>query len=155
MRQVEGLEIRESGVEGYGCYTTRAFAAGEVVVRQEGWECATADLPPGALALQIGPDRWLCGDEEDLHPSDVINHGCEPNLAFVEGSLTLAALRDLAPGEELCFDYLTAMDLPGWSFACACGAPTCRGRVTGWSDAPSALREARRPWALAWLAALR
>lgn len=154
MVKVEGLEIRESGVQGTGCFTTRAFRAGEVVVRQEGTVCTTEELPPGVLSLQIGPDLWLCGDEEDLHPSDVINHSCEPNLAFLEGTLVLRALRDLAPGEELSFDYVTAMDLPGWGFACACGAPTCRGWVTGWTDAPVALREARRPWALAWLAAL-
>jgi hypothetical protein len=42
----------------------------------------------------------------------------------------LFALRDIRPGEELCFDYSTTVP-PGWSSAdwsmeCRCGSAMCR-----------------------------
>jgi hypothetical protein len=40
-------------------------------------------------------------------------------------------MRDIGPGEEITFDYAMS-DGSGYDeFACACGAATCRGRVTG------------------------
>lgn len=40
-------------------------------------------------------------------------------------------MRPVAAGEELCFDYAMSDTDPYDEFACACGAATCRGTVTG------------------------
>ena len=77
-------------------------------------------------AMQIGPDTYLVEDIEKPQLDDFINHGCEPNLGFLTGSLTLYSLRDIAPGEELLFDYSTCMNEPGWMIRCRCGAKSCR-----------------------------
>ena len=65
-----------------------------------------------------------------------INHSCEPNLeAEQEGDrVFLRALRDIAPGEELFFDYGLVIDsriTPTLKkeYACWCGTPTCRGTM--------------------------
>jgi hypothetical protein len=41
------------------------------------------------------------------------------------------AMRDLAVGEEICFDYATTDSSDYDEFQCACGTPSCRGKVTG------------------------
>nr|WP_277350059.1 SET domain-containing protein-lysine N-methyltransferase [Nonomuraea sp. FMUSA5-5] len=58
------------------------------------------------------------------------NHSCDPNLWWT-GPYTLAARRDLRPGEEVTSDYATSTADPGFALDCRCGTPLCRGRVTG------------------------
>ncbi len=62
--------------------------------------------------------------------ADFINHCCNPN-AGLSGQLALVALRDIAPGEEVCFDYAMTDGSVYDEFPCSCGAANCRGRVTG------------------------
>jgi uncharacterized protein len=57
------------------------------------------------------------------------NHSCAPNAESVnvKGRIWLRALRDVARGEEITYDY-------GYSFreapaACRCGAPDCAGVI--------------------------
>jgi hypothetical protein len=40
------------------------------------------------------------------------------------------ALRDISPGEELTHDWATTDD-DDYAMACRCGAPVCRGVITG------------------------
>jgi hypothetical protein len=40
-------------------------------------------------------------------------------------------MRDILPGEEICFDYAMSDSTPYDEFICGCGAPNCRGTVTG------------------------
>jgi hypothetical protein len=55
----------------------------------------------------------------------------------LNGQITLIALRDIAVGEEVCFDYATCDGSPYDEFECECGAPSCRKHITG--------RDWRRP----------
>lgn len=63
-------------------------------------------------------------------PADFINHSCSPN-AGICGQIVLVAMRDIAAGEEITFDYAMADSSSFDEFECACGAVTCRGRVSG------------------------
>ena len=47
------------------------------------------------------------------------------------GQISVVALRDIYPGEEVCFDYAMSDSVPYDEFTCACGELNCRGRVTG------------------------
>jgi hypothetical protein len=49
----------------------------------------------------------------------------------MSSSITLVTLRDIWPGEELCFDYAMSDSTPYCEFTCGCGAPSCRGEITG------------------------
>lgn len=83
-------------------------------------------------------ERSLCLQVEDRHflvprpigEGDYVNHSCNPN-AGLSGQIGLVAMRDIKIGEEVCFDYAMCDTMPYDEFACLCGAPTCRGMVTG------------------------
>lgn len=80
------------------------------------------------LLLQVEEDAYLLSEKEST--ADWFNHSCEPNAGMC-GPITLVALRDVDAGEEICFDYAMSDGSDYDQFDCACGAPTCRGRVTG------------------------
>jgi uncharacterized protein len=82
--------------------------------------------------------RYSVQVEENLYlvttraydPADYINHSCAPNLGM-SGQIALVAMRDIAVGEEVCFDYAMTDGSAYDEFECACGAPNCRRNVTG------------------------
>ena len=80
-------------------------------------------------SLQVEEDLYLVPDAVD-EPADFVNHACEPN-AVLSGQITLVARRDIEIDEEICFDYAMSDGGPYDEFECACGAPNCRGKITG------------------------
>lgn len=63
-------------------------------------------------------------------PPDFINHSCEPN-AGLDGQITIVAMQRIQPGDEVTIDYAMCDGTAYDEFDCACGAPACRGRVSG------------------------
>lgn len=128
------VEVRLSGVEGRGVFAARDIKAGEFVCSLSGRlvPSSTAQGPDyDRMALQISDDWWL---EEEGHPDDFINHRCDPNLRFSPQGDFFQALKAIRKGEELFFDYATSVYFGGWSVECLCGAPNCRGQITGFED---------------------
>jgi uncharacterized protein len=129
----------ESNGRGFGLYAVEPIEAGELLVRWGGavlGRSGFAGLPAAlrAITLQIDDDRFLV----PIHPcaADRVNHSCEPN-AGMSGPFSLVALRVILPGEEMCYDYAMSDGSDYDEFECHCGAPSCRGRVSG--------RDWRRP----------
>lgn len=151
MLNTDLVETRGSDVSGHGVFARRPIARGERVLECVGRLVSGADVYEGLRAMQVGPDLWLAEDPDRPDASDYVNHGCEPNLGFVDGSRWLFALRDIAAGEELLWDYSTAQDEPGWAVPCRCGARGCRGVITGFSDLSPEVARRLRPIALAWI----
>jgi hypothetical protein len=112
---------------------------GELVVAFGGWVVtrevlSTMSADRQARSIQVEENLYLVsGDERE--PGDMLNHSCEPNCGL-DGSQMLVAMRDIAPGEELTFDYAMCDASDYDEFACLCGTRTCRGIVTGadWRD---------------------
>jgi len=83
-------------------------------------------------------ERSLCIQVEERHflvprpagEGDYVNHSCNPN-AGLSGQIALVAMRDIRPGEEVCFDYAMSDTMPYDEFECTCGAPNCRGFISG------------------------
>lgn len=142
---------RPSAVHGDGVFTTQPIAAGAAVFEFGGPVVSSAQVREDMRALQIGPDQYIVEDTEADYIENYINHRCEPNLGFTHGSLTLRALRDIAAGEELFWDYSTAMSEPGWWLPCACGVKSCRGKIESFCDMPSEEQHRLRPISLAYL----
>jgi hypothetical protein len=94
-----------------------------------------ADLPAArrSLSIQVADDLYLVGPEQPEAP-DMVNHSCDPNCGIL-GSTVLVAMRPIAAGEELCYDYAMSDGSPYDEFACSCGTALCRGDITGedWS----------------------
>jgi SET domain-containing protein len=143
------LEVRDAGPKGRGVFALRPIARGELVASFTGWTLATAELTDDLFALQIGHDLWLCSHGD--HLDDCINHSCDPNTGFVTGQTVLFALRDIARGEEITFDYATSIGEAGWSLECACASPLCRKIVVSWGEMPAADRDRMREVALSYL----
>jgi hypothetical protein len=120
-----------------GGHAVRAVApvrAGEVVAVWSGGILTTAEL--AALpeeyrehSVQVEEGLFLTSFVPD-DPADFINHSCDPN-AGMSGQIVLVAMRAIAEGEEITFDYAMTDGDPYDEFACACQGPLCRGRVTG------------------------
>jgi uncharacterized protein len=80
------------------------------------------------LSIQVDEDIYLVSAIEG--EGDWVNHSCEPN-AGIRGQISLVAMRDITPGEEVTFDYAMSDSTNYDEFECSCGAPTCRGYVGG------------------------
>lgn len=119
--------------KGYGAFALEPIAAGELIAAWGGTVIpgeALTDLSDERrmLSVQIEENLFLAPDR--LGPGDRINHSCSPN-AGISGSSNVVAMRDIAPGEEITYDYAMSDGSPYDEFDCACGSPACRKRVTG------------------------
>lgn len=119
---------------GRGSIAAEPIGAGDVVAAFGG-RCMTHDefdlLPHDqqVRSLQIDEQLYLAGSTEP-EPADFINHSCEPTCGM-RGNSVLVALRDIAVGEAITYDYATSDGSSYDEFECACGTAACRGKVTG------------------------
>lgn len=128
-------EVRNRDVTGgKAVYARDTIEPGELVAIWSG-----RVVPAGALGelpeeirrhtVQIEEGLYLASLSPD-EPPDFINHSCEPN-AGLDGQIAIVALDRIHPGDEVTIDYAMCDGSPYDEFACACGSPCCRGRVTG------------------------
>jgi uncharacterized protein len=125
-----------STIEGRGLVAVAPITADELVAIKGGHIVDTATLHslPERLRnsdVQIADGFHLVAVDEAEYEGVMlfINHCCEPNVGFA-GNIVLVAMRDVSPGEELTTDYALFDDYDG-SMECQCGAPTCRGTISG------------------------
>jgi hypothetical protein len=133
------LEVRDAGAKNRGLFTRASIARGTRILEFQGFLVPTAELRDEYFALQVDHDLWLCSYGNLL--DDCSNHSCDPNAGFTTGDLVLYALRDIEPGEEICWDYSTAISELGWTLDCLCGSPRCRKVVLSWGELAPAERE--------------
>ncbi len=119
---------------GKSVFVARAFAEGEPMLEFTGRRLATGKVPSlmrgGAdRYVQVTPDHYM-GPSGRL--DDLVNHSCDPNagLRFTDHGVFLVAIRDIAAGEEVTWDYSTTLTGSNWHMICGCRSATCR-RVIG------------------------
>src|SRR5579862_5279040 len=142
------LVVRPSPIHSVGVYTTAFIRKGSRVVEYAGERIT----PQEGDRRYDGVSRtYLYGLEDGKTVIDghgmgaYLNHSCDPNCEVdeVKGRVWLFALRDIAAGEELVWDYnLYDDEEPA---PCHCGSPKCRGTMYSreWM-AKMRRREARR-----------
>lgn len=139
------FEIRPSPKQGMGAFATVAIPTGTRLIEYIGErltpEEADARYPdvPGerhhtylfAIDDDIVIDAAVGGNEARF-----INHSCDPNCDAIaeDGRIWIETIRDVAPGEELAYDYayrLAERHTPAAKrrYPCNCGAPACRGTM--------------------------
>ena len=110
---------------GRGVFAVEAIPNGAQIIRFTGPFLRYRETGPATYALQIGPDLYIgaSGGADDF-----INHSCEPNsgLHIVGTTADLHAIRNIAAGEEILFDYSTTLDENDFTMACLCGTSSCR-----------------------------
>ncbi len=124
-----------------------AIREGTLLFRIEGRETPV----PTRYSLQVG--RALHLDQEDARdPSDRVlrrywrymNHHCGPSTVIRDREVI--ALRDIAAGEGVTFDYNTTEDELAEPFACHCGSASCVGEVRGARHLTPDQRQRLEPW---------
>lgn len=133
MPSLDGLRVVRSRIHGYGVVATRSFLPGETVCFGDGVAYRPDDDFDDTYALILDTPRgdvlWDLVDQTRW-----LNHSCDPNSEvrshWNEDSGTLVAwwvaLKPIAPGEEITYDYAFVADV---AEPCACGAPSCRGLI--------------------------
>ncbi len=124
---------------GKGLFAGSPIPAGSLILPLSGRAFGRQDpihrTPEGANLLQTGPHTYIL-----LEPPAVFaNHSCEPN-AGIRFNRQMVAIRDIAVGEEIRFDYSTTMDEDFWTLPCRCGEAHCRGLVTDFDQLPEPLQ---------------
>jgi hypothetical protein len=141
--------IGDAGGCGLGIFAARKFAQGQAIVVDEDddyyngsysyAQIAALGLDLARHCFQIDHDRYLLphGSIDDL-----INHSCEPTagITLTDRGYRLVALRDIAAGEQLTYDYSTYIANPRERLQCCCGSPRCRGEVRPFRELPLRLR---------------
>lgn len=140
--------VKESKQHGKGVFARADIRTGEPILRFAGPLLHRSEVDFNDYHLQVD-------DQHYLGPSrladDYVNHSCEPNAGFRD-DLVLVARRDIAQGEEITWDYSTAIDEPDFGgFTCRCSAPRCRGLVASFRHLPGQLQAALWPWLLPYL----
>jgi uncharacterized protein len=128
------LEARPAPSKGgMGVYACAPIRRGEVVSMWGGRVIPVEEIYYYNEDLR----RYLIQVEEGLfltpswptEPAEYFNHSCDPNTGL-SGQSALVALRDIAAGEEVCFDYAMSESHPLFEFDCQCGTALCRGRMS-------------------------
>jgi len=144
-RPSSSIEVRDSALHGLGVFATKRIKKGARVVEYLGERVSHAeadrryddkDENDNHTFLFIVDGRTVIDAGVDGNEARFINHGCDPNCESVieERRVFIEALRDIAAGEELTYDYQIqreAHDPPNIDviFACRCGADACRGSM--------------------------
>ena len=139
-----GLIIRSSSIHAAGCYTTAPIATGTRVVEYIGPLISKEEAD---RRYELKPITYLFGIGDGSQVIDghgtamFINHSCDANCETEEADdhVWIIAIRDIAAGEELCYDYCL-YDGGEDDAPCNCGAPTCRGSMYS----PQELRRRKR-----------
>jgi uncharacterized protein len=129
----DALVIRSSSIHAAGCYTTRRIKKGTRVCEYDG----------PRFTKDVADERYKDRDITYLFSSSsdgmvidgfgtamFINHSCDPNCESedADGRIFVVAIRDIAAGEELTYEY-NLYDSDDVEQDCYCGAAQCRGTM--------------------------
>ena len=145
-RRGRRIQVRRSGIHGKGVFALQPLQAGEPLIEYTGevitWDEALRRHPhdpeqPNHTFYFHIDDGHVIDGKHGGNASRWINHSCDPNCEAEEtgdGRVFIKALRDIAAGDELFFDYGLVIDERHTrklkaEYACWCGARHCRGTM--------------------------
>ena len=140
------FEIRRSPIQGVGAFATRAIRKGTRLIEYTGERITSneADARYPDDESQARHHTFLFAIDDDVeidaavdgNEARFINHSCAPNCDAVidDARIWIEAIRDIAAGEELAYDYAFVLEerhTPAAKrrYPCNCGARTCRGTI--------------------------
>jgi uncharacterized protein len=129
-----GLIIRSSAIHAAGCYTTTPIRKGERVAEYDGPRITKDEADelyndaPLTYLFGLG-DGTIVIDGHSM--AMFINHSCRPNCETEEigGRVWITAIRNIAAGDEITYDYCLYDGGDDDECLCNCGEPNCRGTM--------------------------
>jgi SET domain-containing protein len=130
------VEKRSSPIHGRGLFAKAAIDQDEVVVVKGGYVLSRPQR--NRIAEELGASEIQITEDLFIRPTTLaereggmthLNHSCEPNVGL-QGQIVFVAMRDIAAGEELTFDYAMTDDEP-YEMECHCDSQICRKLITG------------------------
>lgn len=139
------IKVRHSKIHGNGVFATRKIAAGARIIEYQGKRITEKqaekrfgldpDNPHHTFFFSLDSGKLIDGGDGG-NEARWINHSCAPNCEAQEekGRVFIHALRDIARGEELNYDYGLVIDEKmnktlRKAYECRCGNPECRGTM--------------------------
>jgi len=141
------ITVRNSPIHGRGVYAARKIRAGERIIEYRGeiisWKEADRRPPSDpndphhTFLFSLDDGKRVIDASVKGNDARWINHSCDPNCETEEsdsGRVFVEALRDIARGEELNYDYCLIIDEKitkklKRQYECRCGAAACRGTM--------------------------
>lgn len=139
------IAVQRSSVHGSGVFAARPIRAGTRIIEYTGERVTHAqadsryedkDDQDNHTFLFIVDRKTVIDAGVDGNDARFINHSCDPNCeSVIEGRrVFIEAIRDIAAGEELAYDYQIQRDTDDPAdideiFACRCGSKACRGTM--------------------------
>jgi uncharacterized protein len=128
------VRIGPSPIHGVGQFARRDIPGGTPILEYVGETVDSAEAllrcaRANEYIFSLGNGQALDGNVP-WNPARFLNHSCAPSCEarFIGNRIWLIALRDIAAGEELTFNY--GYDLEDYrSYPCHCGAPDCVGYI--------------------------
>ena len=134
----KGYKLKETPGRGEGIFATQDFQVGEIMMVGRILEHLDGNH---SHAAQTGENTFVL-HEGIIHK---LNHCCEPNCGIhvnETGAHDVIVYKPIAAGDELLVDYaMRNYRIEHFPEKCLCGAPSCRGQITGWKDLPASLKE--------------
>jgi SET domain-containing protein len=141
-----GLAVRESAIDGLGCFAAKRFAKDEFIAEYTGERINHGEAmrrmrgQARTRITELAPDCYIDGSVGG-NGTQYINHSCEPNAdaLIVDGRISIIPLQNIAPGEEITVDYLNSFDED--RTVCRCRSASCKEKARLTTNA----REVFRP----------
>jgi SET domain-containing protein len=142
------LIIRSSAIHAAGCYTTAPIKKGTRIVEYTGPHISKEEADE---KYQNSPTTYLFGLGDGSRVIDghgtamFINHSCDPNCESdeIRGRVWISAIRNIAAGEELTYDYCL-YDGEGDEATCNCGTANCRRTMYSEDEVKKRTRATKR-----------
>ncbi|MBV6493032.1 MAG: hypothetical protein LDLANPLL_01039 [Turneriella sp.] len=137
------LEVRRTKF-GKGVFARKRFKPGDIILRFKGRlysrEAYLSKVRPEKCYYMQIDDNLFLGPTTTA--DNYVNHCCEPNAGVrkQKNKCFLVAINPIEIGAEITFDYSTTMAEDHWEMDCACGSPSCRGRIRDFKYLPRSLQ---------------
>ena len=147
---IQKIKLGERAGFGKAVFAVFPIKKDEVLAEFDGeiWEAEKCtDLPKDIAdhVVQFEEHKF----RESVGIARYLNHSCEPNCG-IKDLFKIVAMRDIAEGEELTWDYDMTED-SDWRMECKCGTPSCRKVIGAFGNIPQKIREKYGSYISDWL----
>ncbi len=144
------VRVRRTKKLGRAVFAIKPIRKGEVVAMFDGpiLDEEFDDWNDDVLshAIQFEKEKW----RDSVGIARWINHSCDPNCGIKE-LFKIVAMRTIAPGEQITWDYEMTEKSWWWRMKCQCGSPLCRKRIGHYKNLPAATRKKYAGFISEWL----